>query len=154
MLAATGARVAEVPEAFTIVIPPDAVPTMAAVRHTAVQAQACLRWRLRLDRPVTLRGVTSHRVLRTRTIYVARGNLGCDGAPTLQIPRPEQPATLPFMYGVRPGWPRDTVLAPVNGRPVRPPDPEMRSVALRVTKPVWFEEARPAALAYVPMKRP
>ena len=141
-LAAAGARVAEVPEAFVVVIPPDVAPGRAAVPLTGVQPQACPRWRITLDRAVVLRGLTSNQIVRTHTVYVARGDVGCDGAPTLQIPRPEQPATLPFMYGVRPGWPRDTVLVPVNGRPVRLPDPETRWAALRVTEPVWFEEAR------------
>lgn len=141
-LAAAGARIADVPEAFVVVIPPDVAPKQAAIPQTPVQPQACPRWRLMLDRAVVLRGLTSNQVVRTRTVYVARGDSGCDGPPTLQIPRPAQPATLPFMYGVRPGWPRDTVLMPVNGRPVRPPDLQERWAALRVTEPVWFEEAR------------
>ena len=153
-LATTGARVAEVPEAFMVVIPPNVVRRPGAIPQTVTQPQACPRWRLTLDRTVALRGVTSSRTVRTRTVYVARGDVGCDGAPTLQIPRPEQPTTLPFMYGVRPGWSRDTVLAPVNGRSVRPPDPEMRWLGLRVTEPVWFEGARIAARDDVPVQRP
>ena len=142
-LAGTGARVTEPPEAFAVVIPPDRTPRGTPSDQAITQGQACPRWRLVLDRPVTLRGVSSGQVLRSTTVYVARGDNGCEGAPTLQIPRPVQPATLPFSYGVRPGFPRDTVLAPRNGHPVDFPPPQMRSIALRVTAPVWFEEARP-----------
>lgn len=142
-LAGTGARVSEVPEAFTIVMafPP---PVRSSLSNSAPQTPTCSRWRLALDRTVTLRGMATGQLVRTRTVYVMRGKHGCDGTPTLQIPLPSQPTTLPFWYGVRPGWPRNWVLPPVNGRPQRPPDPEMRTTALRVTEPVWFEEARPS----------
>ena len=142
-LAGTSARVSEVPDAFQVVLPPDRWSHRMPVYQSNTQGQACMRWRLVLDRPVTLHGVASGQVLRTGTVWVARGDNGCAGAPTLQIPRSVQPTTLPFGYGVRPGFPRDTVLAPRNGRPVAFPPPQLRSVALHVTEPVWFEEARP-----------
>ena len=146
-LAGTGALVSEPPQAFMVVIPPDRVPHRMPRRtlfdQAITQGHACPRWRLVLDRPVTLRGVSSGQVVRTSIVYAARGDNGCVGKPTLQIPRSVQPTTLPFSYGVRPGFPRDTVLAPRNGHPVDFPPPQMRSIALRVTAPVWFEEARP-----------
>jgi hypothetical protein len=141
-LARTGARVTEAPEAFTVVVPPRR-PAKHWTDHQSVsQPHACPRWRLTLDRAVTLRGLASDQVVRTRTVYVARSDNQCMGTPTVQIPRPVQPAVLPVMYGVRPGLPRSLVLPPVDGRPARVPDPEIRWTALRVTEPVWFEGAR------------
>jgi hypothetical protein len=141
-LAGTGARVTEVPQAFNVVLPPEGPSRHGTEHQSASQPHSCPRWRLTLDRAVTLRGNASDQVVRTRTIYVARGDNGCVGTPTLQIPRPVQPATLPFMYGVQPGLPRYFVLPPVDGRPAKVPIPEIRWTALRVTEPVWFEEAR------------
>jgi hypothetical protein len=141
-LAGTGARVAEVPEAFTMVIRPRRSPNGTIADQSMPQAPMCARWRLTLDRPVELRGIASGQVTRTATVYVARTGAGCSGAASLEIPLAVQPSTLPFWYGVRPGWPRDTVLRPVEGRPMKLPDPQMRSIRLRVTEPVWFEEAR------------
>ena len=142
-LAGTGARVSEVPGAFQVVLPPDRPSHRMAADQANTQSQTCMRWRLVLDRPVTLHGVASGQVLRTTTVWVARGDNGCAGAPTLQIPRSAQPTSLPLRYGVRPGFPRDTVLAPRDGHPVEFPLPQMRSIALHVMEPVWFEEARP-----------
>jgi hypothetical protein len=130
-LAGTGARVSEVPEAFMLVVPP--LPSPAMTHLTMIPTHLCSRWRLMLDRAVALRGVTSGQLVRTRTVYVTAGESGCGGAATLQIPRPTQPATLPFQYGVR---------HLTSGGPGGPAPPEMRSIALRVTEPIWFEEAR------------
>lgn len=94
----------------------------------------CPRWRLTLDRPVTLRGSSSGQVVRTRTVYVTRGKGGCEGAPLMQVPVPSQPDSVPFVYNasppVRPG-----------SRVIRPPDPELHWTVLRVLEPVWFEQA-------------
>jgi hypothetical protein len=139
-LAGTGARVSEVPEAFMLVVPRDPPPAIAD--QTMIQSHLCPRWRLTLDRAVPLRGTTSGQVVRTRTVFVMAGEAGCGGAATLQIPRLTQPATLPYRYGVRLVSSHDSVLPSRNGRPAGPPPPEMRSTALRVTEPVWFEEAR------------
>jgi hypothetical protein len=141
-LAGTGAHVTEVPEAFKVVAPQLRPPGHGTEHRSASQTHSCPRWRLTLDRAVTLLGTASDQVVRTRTVYVARGDNGCVGPSTLQIPRPVQPATLPFMYGVQPGLPRNFVLPPVDGRPARVPFPEIRWTALRVTEPVWFEEGR------------
>jgi hypothetical protein len=78
----------------------------------------------------------------TESVYVVRNDNGCRGAAALQIPQRSQPATLPFWYGVRSGWPRDTIVAPHNGHPGALPDPVFRSTALRVTEPIWYEGAR------------
>lgn len=139
-LAGTGARVAEVPEAFQLVVTPQA-PQTPAMRQAIGNVQACPRWRLTLDRAVALRGITSGQVVRTRTVYVTRGDGGCDGAPALQVSRPVQPTTLPFLYGVAPSGP--VAGAPArDGRSADPGPPELRWTALRVTEPVWFEGAR------------
>jgi hypothetical protein len=141
------ARVSEVPEAFTVVVPPGGRrgPPGSPVFHQSMsQPHACPRWRLTLDRVVTLRGLASGQVVTTRTVYVARGDNGCGGTPTLQIPRPTQPVTLPFSFGVRRG--SITIRSPQRGlRPSDLPPIEFRVVALRVIEPVWFEEARLAA---------
>src|SRR5438309_9764483 len=75
----TGARVAEVPEAFPTmlaldhgVIVRDQPSTLNASQGVFAQAEECPRWRLTLDRPVTLRGKASGRIVRTETLYVAR----------------------------------------------------------------------------------
>lgn len=132
-LAGTGARVTEVPEAFMLVVQTPKPPQ----DYTMIQSSHCPRWRLTLDRTVMLRGMTSGQVVRTRTVYVVAGDYGCGGAATLQIPRPAQPSTLPFLYGVR-----SIALPSLGGQRAAPPPPEMRSTALRVTEPIWFEEAR------------
>jgi hypothetical protein len=141
-LAGTGARVTEVPEAFMLVMPPHEAVPRANLSRPFVQTHACPRWRLTLDQAVALRGMASGKVVDTRTVYVARGDSGCDGIPTLQIPQPTQPTTLPFLYGVRSGKARDSVVPPRNGRPAALPPPDMRWMALRVAEPIWFEEAR------------
>jgi hypothetical protein len=162
-IAGAGARVAEVPEAFALVIPPDRLPQPPIVPQSMPQTPACPRWRLTLDRPVTLRGAGSGQRVRTRTVYVARGDFGCSGAATLQIPRPDQPTTLPFLYDARAlapaatSAPAPSFVAPAFPTPAPPPPApapgthratpppvEDRWTALRVTEPVWFEEARPS----------
>jgi hypothetical protein len=134
-LGRTGARVTEVPEAFTMVrrLPPQP-PGMPSARIVADLA-ICPRWRLTLDRPVTLRGTTSGQVVRTEVVYVSRRTDGCHGDPVLQIPLPTQPATIPFVYYIshRP---------PPGTRIVAPPPPDDHWTTLRVVEPLWFEEAR------------
>ncbi|MFN2563495.1 MAG: hypothetical protein ABR499_00620 [Gemmatimonadaceae bacterium] len=141
-LAGTGARVTEVPEAFKVVVRSLTPPKHSTEQQSAIQPHSCPRWRLTLDRAVTLRGTASDQIVRTRTVYVARGDNGCAGAPALQIPRPVQPGTLPFMYGVLPGLRRDFVLPPADVRPAKVAGAEIRWTALRVTEPIWFEGAR------------
>jgi hypothetical protein len=138
-LAGTGARVTEVPEAFTLVVPPLEPSQHAMANSIMVQTHMCSRWRLTVDRPVVLRGMTSGQLVRTRIVYVARSDNGCAGIPTIQIPRPTQPATLKFWFAVPPVAPRDST---VHGRRAEPSPHEMRPIALRVTEPIWFEEAR------------
>ena len=138
-LVGTGARVAEVPEAFTIVLPPFRPSQQSIPVHTGLQTHLCSRWRLTLDRPVMLRGMSSGQVVRTRVVSVARNNSGCAGTPTLQIPLPTQPATLPYQYGVI-----ATPAAPPRAdHPTAPLPLETRSISLRVTAPVNYEDARP-----------
>jgi hypothetical protein len=137
-LAGTGARVAEVPDAFTLVLPPPSHPKRAMADQPFIQTHACSRWRLTLDRPVVLRGLTSGHVSRTRFVYVVAGAYGCGGVPIMQIPRPAQPRTLTFFSYVV----RDPVVQSRGDRPAEPSPPEIRSIALRVTEPIWFEEAR------------
>lgn len=132
-----GARVVEVPEAVMKVrlnpSPPAAFPSPRVVGEIAT----CPRWRLMLDRPVTLRGAASAQVVRTRTVYVNRnGKSDCGGDPVLEIPTPSQPPMIRFMYFVRPP------LAP-GTRVVHPAAPEARWTTVRVLEPLWFEEARP-----------
>jgi hypothetical protein len=140
-LRGTGARVAEVPEAFAMILPPD------AWRHAPSDSQAfaptaqCSRWRLTLDRAVTLRGLVTHRVVRTSTVYVTRGENGCHGAPVLEIPKLSQPPTLPLMYMV-PYQGRDTLAPRQRRRPseLRGFNPGWTTV--RPVEPIWFEPAR------------
>ena len=141
-LIGTGARVAEVPEAFTIIMPPNEGARSADSRRTFARTAICPRWRLTLDRPVALRGTQSGQVVRTRTLYVARGALGCEGAPVLQIPKPSQPTTVAFSYSIRPVQPRDSVPSSVKHRPPKFPDTQFRWTTLRVSEPIWFEDAR------------
>lgn len=134
LLGKTGARVAEVPEAFTVVRRLDPSPPMIRSPRIGGDLALCPRWRLTLDRPVTLRATPSGRVARTQTVYVTRSKGGCEGAPLVQVPAPPQSATVPFMYvvqSVRPG-----------NRIIGLPDPELRWTVLRVLEPLWFEEAR------------
>jgi hypothetical protein len=135
LLGKTGPYVAEVPEAFTAVRLLDPSPPMIRSPWIEADLAICPRWRVTLDRPVTLRGAASGQVVRTQTVYVTRDKGGCEGAPLVQLPVPSQPATVPFMYvvsePVRPG-----------SRVVGPPAPEFHWTALRVLEPLWFEEAR------------
>lgn len=135
LLGKTGARVAEVPEAFTIVRLLDAAPPSIPSRRVFADLAVCPRWRLILNRPVMLRGIASGQVLRTQTVYVTRGTGSCRGAPQLQIPMRTQPATVPFMYNASlpPG---------AASRYLGPPAADFRRVELRVLAPIWFEEAR------------
>ncbi|MFN2567545.1 MAG: hypothetical protein ABR499_21325 [Gemmatimonadaceae bacterium] len=139
-LSGTGARVAEVPVAYQIVLSPRELGVGSVAQRPYSQTPACPRWRLTLDRVVTLRGVTSGRIVDTRTVYVARAGSGCSGVPLLQIPQPRQPPTLASWYGVADG--------PPNPEPLRgacltvPPPSDTRCTELRVREPVWFEEAR------------
>jgi len=134
----TGSRVAEVPEAFTLVVPnawarpPGDSQVMASTAH-------CPRWRLTLDRAVTLRGLVTGRVVRTSTVYVARGDNGCVGTPVLEIPTPSQPTTLPVQYVI--AQQRSNALPPrqPRGLATLPAPVWMR---LRVVEPIWFEPAR------------
>lgn len=131
----TGARVAEVPEAFTMIrLLPPAPPEIRAPRIFADVA-VCPRWRLTLDRPLTLRGTVSGQVVHTHTVFITRSDGGCRGAPVLQIPKPAQPTTVPFAYDASRPPPR-------GNRHVGPRTPEFRWTTLRVVEPLWFEEAR------------
>jgi hypothetical protein len=133
-LAPAGVHVAEVPEAFTAARLLDPSPPYIPSPRVVGDLAICPRWRLTLDRPVTLRGTASAQVVRTDTVYVTRSNGGCWGAPLLQVPKPSQPETVPFQF---------LVAQPVPPRSrVRPPAPELRWTTLRVLEPLWFEEAR------------
>jgi hypothetical protein len=138
----TGARVAEVPEAFTIIMPPNVSRRPKGDSQPFAPTPQCARWRLTLDRPVMLRGTSSHQVIHTRTVYVVRGESGCRGVPVLEIPKPSQPTTVPYMYMV-PGLHRDSVVPAPPGHPPHIRDPELRWTTLRVVEPIWFEAARP-----------
>lgn len=134
LLEKTGAHVAEVPEAYTAVRLLDPESPMIRSPRIVGHLALCPRWRLTLDRPLTLRGNASGHVIRTQTVYVTR-KAGCEGAPLVQVPAPTQPATVPFMYVVsQPLQPGSHV--------VKPPDPELRWTTLRAVEPLWFEEAR------------
>ena len=143
-LRGTGARVAEVPEAFTIIIAPDVTDRLAHSHSTQTFGITpnCPRWRLTLDRPVTLRGAVSGQIVHTRTVYVTRGDSGCRGAPVLEIPKPSQPTTVPFEYPVVSPLPHDSGTPPQIARATRPPDPKYRWTMLHVIEPIWFEAAR------------
>jgi hypothetical protein len=126
-LTPSGARVAEVPDAFAV------VPSLSGLPHDSlfqsmIQPQSSARWRLTLDRPVRLRGVSSGQVVTTRTVYVARGTSGTDEVVSVQIPRPAQPHTILFHYIVPTG--------------IHVPGAENRLTAIRVIEPLWFEPAR------------
>ena len=133
-----GVHVREVPDAFPIIM---SVPAPTPGRTQALpQGRECPRWRLRLDRDVRLRGRISGQVVSTATVYVSRDKFGCGGDATLEIPRPNQPTTLPYAYGVY--APMLDSTAPVPGRRAPPRPIEFRSTALRVTEPIWFEPAQ------------
>jgi hypothetical protein len=135
LLRQTGARVSEVPEAFTIVRLLDSQPPVVRSPRVFADLAICPRWRLTLDRAVPLRRVTSGEVVRAQIVYVTRSESGCRGAPLLQVPTPTQPATVPFMYDAsRP--------APAGSRYLGPHAAEWRWTELRVLEPLWFEEAR------------
>jgi hypothetical protein len=139
-LSGTGARVAEVPVAYRIALPSRELKAGSMPQRAFGQGPACPRWRLVLDRVVTLRGVTSGRIVDTRTVYVARADKGCGGVPLLQIPQPTQPPTLASWYRVEDRTPNR---APLRGACLAvPPPSDTRCTELRVTEPVWFEEAR------------
>ncbi|MEO7858248.1 MAG: hypothetical protein ABIU76_14725, partial [Gemmatimonadaceae bacterium] len=138
-LAASGARVVEVPEAFAIVLStPGPSP---GTTQASPQGRGCPRWRLVLDREVTLRGLMSGQLVHTRTVYVSRDKGGCGGAVALEVPRAEQPTTLPFSYGVQSSA-SDSTVRTRDGRSAAAPMVEFRWTALRVTAPIWYEGAR------------
>ena len=134
LLGKTGARIVEVPEAFTILRLLEPEPPLIRSPRVVADVAICPRWRLTLDRPVPLRGTASGHVVRTQTVFVTRGAGGCRGAPLLQVPTPTQPATVPFMYNASRPSPA--------GRYVGPRPAEFRWTELRVLEPLWFEEAR------------
>jgi hypothetical protein len=139
-LSGTGARVAEVPVAYRIVLSPRGLYPGSMAQPPFDQGPECPRWRLTLDRVVTLRGVTSGQIVDIRTVYVARAGGGCGGVPLLQIPQPTQPATLASWYGVADGTSNPE---PLRGACLADPPPSgARCTELLVTEPVWFEEAR------------
>jgi len=135
MLERTGARVAEVPEAFVMVRQIDASPPANPSTQIVADLAICPRWRLTLDRPVTLRGANTGQVVRTQTVYVTRSESGCHGKPVLQIPKPSQPETIPFMYNANQPRPGSRIVGPNNA--------DFRWIALRVIEPIWFQSARP-----------
>lgn len=142
-LRGTGARVTEVPEAFTNVMLLDPAPPVADSSRITAHIAICPRWRLRLDRSVVLRGAASNQVVRTRTVYVTRGKGGCTGSPMLQIPTPQQPTMVPFMYLAQLRLPRSIAMPPTGDGPAGLPDLKPQWTTLRVSEPIWFEEARP-----------
>jgi len=133
LLGNTGARTADVPEAFEMVRLLDPQPPLAEWRRIFGDEAICPRWRVTLDRPVKLRGATSGRVVRTTTVYVTRSSSGCRGEPVLQIPTAAQPVTVPFLYYIS---------APLGKHFLGPRAPEVRWTTLRVLQPIWFEQAR------------
>lgn len=133
LLGKTAARVAEVPEAFMIVKVVDPSPPMIRMPRIVGHLAMCPRWRLTVDRPVTMRGIGSRQLVRTRTVYVTRKQDGCLGAPIVEIAMPVQATTVPFMYAVMPQ---------LGTRVPRPYDLELRWTTLRVVEPLLFEEAR------------
>lgn len=135
-LGKTGARIAEVPEAFMKVRLLDPSPPAFARSRIVGEVAVCPRWRITLDQPVALRGSSSGRVVRTLTVYVNRRGKGdCDGDPVLEIPKREQPTTIPFVYFT--SWPPQGAV-----RVTSPPTGETTWTTLRVVEPLWFEEAR------------
>jgi hypothetical protein len=139
-LSGTGARVADVPVAYRIVVSPQELKVGSMAQPPFGQGPSCPRWRLVLDRVVTLRGVTSGRIVDTRTVYVTRADMGCGGVPLLQIPQPTQPPTLASWYRVEDGTPNPELLR--GACLAVPPPSDTRCTELRVTEPVWFVEAR------------
>jgi hypothetical protein len=141
----THARVAEVPKAFTAILALDRgvimriqPSSLTGSQSVFAQAPECPRWRLTLDRTVTLRGNASGRIVRTQTVYVIRGPTGCGGDPRLQIPRPAQPPTVPVHYIV---WQHRKPPMP-GTRYAGPPPIGLRIAILDVLEPIWFEDAR------------
>src|SRR5690348_5616122 len=134
-LRGTGARVTEVPQAFTLIIPPNALRRAPGDSQPFAPTAQCSRWRLALDRPVRLRGLVTGQVVSTATVYVTRGDDGCRGAPVLEIPKPSQPATLPVTYMV-PRQIRDTVVVRGRGRFPKAPPVDWRWTRLRDRKSV------------------
>ena len=112
-------------------------PPSSLTSQNSIWAEAaeCVRWRLTLDRPVTLRGNASGQIVRTRMVYVTRAPTGCGGEPRLQIPKAGQPATAPLHYTV--------VDQPMPGsRFAGMPRIDIRVTTLQVLEPIWFEDAR------------
>lgn len=142
-LRGTRVRVAEVPEAFTLIVPPNAWKRAPGDSQAIAEPAECARWRLTFDRAVMLRGLVTGQVVSTTTVYVTRGQSGCLGKPVLEIPQPSQPPTLPVMYMVPHQWHNVR-------RPGRPPADASGFVPgwtrVRVVEPIWFEPARPLAL--------
>ena len=139
-LRGTGARVTEVPEASTVVVPFNAWKRAPSDSQPFAETAQCVRWRLTLDRPVTLRGIETGQVTRTPTVYVTRGDDGCHGAPVLEIPKLAQPQTVPFTYMVRRS--RDSLVRRVREGIPRFPPVDFFWTKVRVLEPIWFERAR------------
>lgn len=140
-LRGTGARVAEVPEAFTMIIPPNVWRRAPGDSQAFAATAECSRWHLTLDRAVTLRGLVTGQVVRTSTVYVTRGEDGCRGTPVLEIPKPSQPMTVPLMYFIPHQGP-DSLLPRQRRRPSEFRSPYPRWTTVRVVEPIWFEPAR------------
>jgi hypothetical protein len=127
-----------------MVVPPNALKRAPGDSQAIVPNAQCSRWRLTLDRPLTLRGLVTHQVVRTSTVYVARGESGCQGNPVLEVPKASQPTTLSLMYMIP--HPGSNSLPPRHPR--RPTelsgfDPAWTTV--RVVQPIWFEPTRTLA---------
>jgi hypothetical protein len=141
-LRGTGARVAEVPEAFTLIVPPNAWQRAPGDSQAFTQTAECSRWRLTLDRAVALRGLVTGRIVHTSTVYVTRGDDGCHGIPALEIPKPSQPTSVPVMYMIpHPGGP-DSLLPRQRRRPSQLPGFDPSWTRVRVVEPIMFEPAR------------
>lgn len=139
-LRGTGARVAEVPEAFTMIVPPNASRRAAADSQPFAPTAECSRWRLTLDRAVALRGLVTGQIVRTSTVYVTRGDNGCRGIPALEIPMPSQPTSMPLMYMI-PHQGRDSLRPQQRRRPSDLPGFDPGWTTVRVVEPIWFEPA-------------
>jgi hypothetical protein len=140
-LRGTGARVAEVPEAFTLIVPPNAWKRPPGDSQAFAPTAECSRWRLTLDRAVALRGLVTGHIVRTATVYVTRGDNGCVGIPTMEIPKPSQPTSVPVVYMVpHPGGP-DSLLPRQRRRPTQWSGFGPGWTRVRVVEPIMFEPA-------------
>jgi hypothetical protein len=134
----TGVRIVEVPELYARGRHSGSVYDW----HQAGAARVCNRWRLTLERDISLRGLTTRSVQVTRELFVGPVDcLSTDRTAVLQIPTWPPAAEVTIQY-------LDTGVAPpiLRSRTIATASPVDFELAERVSPPKLGRRARPPHL--------